>query len=164
MSNEFVSIPVNFHRGSGEQHKYNTLTKLPKLWNNTKLPRWKLQLSCCPGRFFILDRNIADVTFLIGPGNLKAIDALRSEAVEIFITDSQGKAEIKDLKPGIYHICGVGKTGTGIWSVRIEAEAGQKQPGIFGSAGALPAPWETDRERRVRQTRCPRFPRVYLRR
>jgi hypothetical protein len=79
-----------------------------------------------PGQvFYILDRNIADVTFLIGPGNLKAIDALRSEAVEIFITDSQGKAKTEGLKPGIYHICGVGKTGTGIWSVRIELKPGK---------------------------------------
>jgi hypothetical protein len=86
----------------------------------------EVETQLLPGQvFYILYGNIADVTFLIGTGNLKAIDALRSEAVRSFITDAQGKAEIKDLKPGIHYICGVGKTDTGIWSVRIDLKPGQ---------------------------------------
>ncbi|HEV7644347.1 MAG TPA: hypothetical protein VGO50_10430 [Pyrinomonadaceae bacterium] len=40
----------------------------------------------------------------------KTMNALRNHALTFFVTDSQGKAEIKVLKAGTYHICGIGHT------------------------------------------------------
>jgi hypothetical protein len=52
----------------------------------------------------------------------RTMNALRNHAFTFFITDSQGKAEIKVLKAGTYYICGIGHTQRGvvIWNVPVE--------------------------------------------
>jgi hypothetical protein len=57
----------------------------------------------------------------------RTMNALRNLTSRFFITDSQGKAEIEQLKTGIYYICGVKYTQheAGIWNVQIELLPGK---------------------------------------
>ncbi len=81
--------------------------------------------------FYILERSPDDL--LRGNdvaseiGYAKTMNALRNHALTFFITDSQGKAEIKKLKAGTYHICGIGHTRRGvvIWNVPVELGSGK---------------------------------------
>jgi hypothetical protein len=80
--------------------------------------------------FYILERNPdgllkGDVTSEIWYA--KTMNALRNCALTFFITDSQGKAEIKDLKMEIYYICGIGHTRQRvvIWNIPVELKPGE---------------------------------------
>ena len=68
--------------------------------------------------FYILDRSASDGC---------ATDALGSEEIKFFITDSQGKARIEGLKAETYYIGGVSETNQEIsfWNVRIELKPGK---------------------------------------
>ncbi len=57
----------------------------------------------------------------------KTMNGLRNHALTFFITDSQGKAEIKDLKAGTYYICGISQMveGAGVWDVEVELKWGK---------------------------------------
>lgn len=52
---------------------------------------------------------------------------LNKYAIRFLSTDLQGMAETGDLKPGIYHVCGVFAMGkrTRIWNVRIDLKPGE---------------------------------------
>ena len=79
--------------------------------------------------FYILERNpanlISDVTSEIGYA--RTMNALRNHALRFFITDTAGKAEVKQLKAGTYYICGIGYTPqeVRIWNVEVELQAGK---------------------------------------
>ncbi len=55
------------------------------------------------------------------------MNALRNLALTFFITDSQGRAKVKNLKTGTYYICGIGHTPQEvvIWNVPVELTFGK---------------------------------------
>ncbi len=59
----------------------------------------------------------------------KTMNALRNHALTFFITDSQGGAEVKNLKTGIYYICGIGHTQQEvvIWNVQVNMQYGKNR-------------------------------------
>ncbi len=71
----------------------------------------------------LLRRN--DITSEIGFA--RTMNTLRNHAVTFFITDSQGQAEVKKLKTGTYHICGISHTRQEvvIWNVKVELNLGR---------------------------------------
>jgi hypothetical protein len=82
--------------------------------------------------FYILEKSSGDllrgdVTSEIWYA--RTMNALRNHALTFFITDSQGKAEIKALKAGTYYICGIGHTRRGvvIWNVPVALEMGKNR-------------------------------------
>ena len=74
--------------------------------------------------FYILEQSPEDLLrgndLTSEIGYAKTMNALRNHALTFFVTDSRGKAEIKKLKTGTYHICGIGYTEQGvlIWNVQ----------------------------------------------
>ena len=90
----------------------------------------------------LADANIQDTTgqgvvnafglSVINPGkypdvNQKALDAINRHVVYSTLTDSAGRAEIKDVKPNSYYLFGIHKTGKGfaVWSSPVTINAGQ---------------------------------------
>ena len=79
--------------------------------------------------FYILEQSAAnildDVTSEIGYA--RTMNALRNHASRFFITDSLGKAKVKQLKEGTCYICGIGHTRQRvvIWNVRVKLTPGQ---------------------------------------
>jgi hypothetical protein len=80
--------------------------------------------------FYVLEKSPDDLLrgtdFTSEIKYAKTMNALRNHALTFFVTDSQGKAEIKKLKTETYHICGIGYTQQGvvIWNVRIDLQPG----------------------------------------
>jgi hypothetical protein len=83
--------------------------------------------------FYILERSPIDI---LRGNDLKgeiafarAMNALRNLATTFFITDTQGKAEIKQSKSGTYHICGIRHTQqqAGVWNIQIELLPGKNK-------------------------------------
>lgn len=81
--------------------------------------------------FYILERNPDDLLKGIDVTSeiwyAKTMNGLRNHALTFFITDSQGKAELKDLKAGTYYICGISHSPRGvvIWNVPVELKFGK---------------------------------------
>lgn len=59
--------------------------------------------------------------------NQKALAAIKSHIIYSTLTDSTGKAELKDVKPKSYYLFGVHKTPNGfaVWSSPVSVNAGQ---------------------------------------
>jgi hypothetical protein len=81
--------------------------------------------------FYISERSpdglLRENDFTSEIGYARTMNALRISAFDFCITDSRGKAEIKDLKAGIYYICGIGHTNQEvvIWNIRVELKSGK---------------------------------------
>jgi hypothetical protein len=59
--------------------------------------------------------------------NKKALDEINKHIKYDITTDSSGKAQMKDIKPGSYYLFAITKTGNGfaIWSSQIGINPGQ---------------------------------------
>jgi hypothetical protein len=59
--------------------------------------------------------------------NQKALAAINRHIIYRTLTDAQGKAEIKDIKPNSYYLFGITKTRTGfaIWDSPVNIQTGQ---------------------------------------
>ena len=69
---------------------------------------------------------------VVNPGkyrevNQKALAAINRHIVYRTLTDAQGKAEIKDIKPSSYYLFGITKTRNGfaIWDSPVSIQTGQ---------------------------------------
>jgi len=69
---------------------------------------------------------------VVNPGkyrevNQKSLAAINRHIVYRTLTDGQGKAEIKDIKPDSYYLFGITKTRNGfaIWDSPVSIQAGQ---------------------------------------
>src|ERR1044072_8870576 len=77
--------------------------------------------------FYVLETSAADIIPLIDTDHEKAIEELKSRAIKFVITDSQGKAAVKNLEAKTYYICGISRThqGVGVWNVRVDMQFGK---------------------------------------
>jgi hypothetical protein len=79
--------------------------------------------------FYVLENSAADIlkTSKGASGYEKALEVLRSTAIDFIITDSRGKAVVKKLEAKTYYVCGISQThqGVGIWNVRVDLQFGK---------------------------------------
>ncbi len=71
--------------------------------------------------------QVMSFTPLITASYKKAIEVLENNAIKIFATNPQGRAEIKDLTAGTYYVCGIRKVNweTRVWNIRINLKPGK---------------------------------------
>ena len=79
--------------------------------------------------FYVLETSAADIIPLIEADHEKVIEELKSRAIKFIITDSLGKALVKNLEAKTYYVCGISRThqGIGIWNVRIDMQYGKNR-------------------------------------